>query len=225
MIENVKKQVYDLLESDDSGHGIDHINRVLSLSLKFAKEENVNEEIVSLIALLHDVDDYKLFGTENAENLSNARMILKNNKVNENVQEQVLSEIKNIGYKKTFSGYRPKTIEGMIVSDADMCDAVGVNGILRTYKYTTKHNRPFFDRNTFPLENMDASKYNRVCSDSSVNHLFEKGLKLHKLMLTEAGKKEIEKRHKITIDILYQLFDEEDAKDWIEYLDKYLVNN
>jgi len=33
---------------------------------------------------------------------------------------------------------------------------------------------------------------------------------------------EIEKRHKITIDILYQLFDEENAPGWEEYLDNYL---
>ena len=39
MIEEVKKQVYNLLNSDDSGHGMDHINRVLNLSLKFAKKK------------------------------------------------------------------------------------------------------------------------------------------------------------------------------------------
>lgn len=29
MIEEVKKQVYELLSKDNSGHGMDHINRVL----------------------------------------------------------------------------------------------------------------------------------------------------------------------------------------------------
>lgn len=45
MIENVKDKVYKLLGNDDSGHGMDHINRVLNLSLKFAKEENAEEWI------------------------------------------------------------------------------------------------------------------------------------------------------------------------------------
>ena len=147
---------------------------------------------------------------------------MKKANVDDKIQKQVLNPIKNIGYSKLLNGLRPKTLEGKIVSDADMCDAVGINGILRTYTYSTKHNKPFFDKNTFPIEDMDASKYTRTCADSSVCHIFEKALKLKSLMLTESGKKEIEKRHKITIDILNQLFDEENTPEWKEYLDNYL---
>ena len=150
---------------------------------------------------------------------------MKNADIDEEIQKQVLSAINSIGYSKSLKGIRPSTLEGKIVSDADMCDAVGVNGILRTFKYSLKNNKPFFDKNIFPIENMDASKYTRKCSDSSVCHIFEKVLKLKKLMLTESGKKEIEKRHQITVDILYQLFDEENALDWKEYLDNYLKVN
>ena len=55
-------QVQSLLSHDTSGHGMDHINRVLHLSKKFARQEGANEEMVFLIAMLHDVDDYKLVG-------------------------------------------------------------------------------------------------------------------------------------------------------------------
>lgn len=78
MIENVRKKVCELLDKDDSGHGMEHINRVLDLSLKFSKKENGNIDIISLIALLHDVDDYKLFGTNNAQNLTNAKKLWGN---------------------------------------------------------------------------------------------------------------------------------------------------
>ena len=86
MIEKLKKEVYKLLNKDNSGHGMDHINRVLDMSLRFAKQENANEEIVSLIALLHDVDDYKLFGMESAKNLTNAKRIMSNCNIDENIQ-------------------------------------------------------------------------------------------------------------------------------------------
>lgn len=66
MIEDVREKVNGLLNKDNSGHRMDHINRVLDLSLKFAEKEDGNKIIVSLIALLHDVDDYKLFGMESA---------------------------------------------------------------------------------------------------------------------------------------------------------------
>mgnify|MGYP003300236780 CR=1 FL=1 len=224
MIEKVKEQVYELLKNDNSGHGIDHINRVLDLSLKFAKEENANEEVVSLIALLHDVDDYKLFGEENAKELTNARKFLKSANIDNEVQKEVLESISTIGYSKRLKGISPNTLEGKIVSDADMCDAVGVSGILRTHQYSLKYNKPFFDKNIFPVDDMDGTKYKEKTADSSVCHVFEKLLKLKNLMLTESGKKEIESRHNITIDILYHLFEEENALEWIDYLDKYLKN-
>jgi len=225
MIDKIKTQVEELLKSDNSGHGMEHINRVLDLSLKFAKEENANIEIVSLIALLHDVDDYKLFGNENAKNLPNARLFMENANVSEEVQEQVIRELQNFGYSNRLKGLSPSTLEGKIVSDADMCDCIGVNGIIRIFTYSLKYNKPFFDKNIFPIEDLSVEEYQTKCSLSTVNHIFDKALKLKKLMLTTAGKKEIEKRHQITIDVLYQLFDEENALEWKEYLDNYLKNH
>lgn len=190
MIEEIKEQVYKLLNKDNSGHGMDHINRVLNLSLKFANKEQVNKEIVALIALLHDVDYYKLFGTENSENLINTKRIMSECNINDEIQSQVCSELKCIGYSKLLKGFRPKTIEGQVVSDADMCDALGSNGILRVYTYSLKNGKPFFDRNIFPIEDMTADKYTRRCADSSVCHIFEKILKLKNLMITDSGKEE-----------------------------------
>lgn len=225
MIEEVKKEVYELLNKDNSGHGMDHINRVLELSLKFAEKENANKDVVVLIALLHDVDDYKLFGVETAENLTNAKRIMSNANVDKSIQKQVLSSLKCIGYSKSLKGIRPTSIEGKTVSDADMCDALGVNGVLRTYKYSMKNGKPFFDKNAFPIENMSASKYATRTSDSSVCHIFEKILKLKDLMMTDSGKEEAKERHEIVVDILYHLFKEENALEWTTYLDKYLKND
>lgn len=225
MLEDVKQEVYELLNNDNSGHGIEHINRVLELSLKFAKTENANKDIVTLIALLHDVDDYKLFGMNNAQNLTNAKKIMSNCNIDKNIQEQVCLALNNIGYSKRLKGCCPTTLEGKIVSDADMCDALGANGILRVYTYSIKNGKPFFDKNIFPIENLSADKYTSRCADSSVCHIFEKILKLKNLMLTDAGKKEATNRHQIIVDFLYHLFSEENVPDWIEYLDNYLENN
>ena len=223
MLDKVKELVYELLKNDNSGHGIDHIERVLNLSLKFCEEEKGNIEKTILIALLHDVDDYKLFGKDNAGNLTNAKIILDEISIEETLKEEVLNEIKCIGFNKRLKGLIPNSLEGKIVSDADMCDALGVTGILRTYKYSLKHNKPFFDKNIFPIENINSSNYNRVCSDTSVCHIFEKILKLKGLMLTNSGLKEACIREKIVIDILYNLFYEENSKEWKEYLDNYLL--
>lgn len=225
MIEKVKKQVNELLNKDNSGHGMDHINRVLELSLKFAEKENANKDIVSLIALLHDVDDYKLFGMNNAENLTNTKKIMEDCNVDKNTQEQVCLALSNIGYSKRLKGFCPTTLEGKIVSDADMCDALGANGILRVYTYSLKNGKPFFNKDIFPIEDISAEKYTRRCADSSVCHIFEKILKLKSLMLTESGKEEAKSRHQIIVDFLYHLFDEENVPEWTRYLNEYLKGN
>lgn len=222
MIEKGKQQVSELLDKDNSGHGTDYINRVLELSLKFAEKENANKDIVSLIALLHDVDDYKLFGIDNAENLTNAKKIMEDCNVDKNTQEQVCLALNNIGYSKRLKGCCPTTLEGKIVSDADMCDALGANGILRVYTYSLKNGKPFFNKDIFPIEDMTTEKYTRRCADSSVCHIFEKILKLKNLMLTKSGKKEAKSRHQIIVDFLYHLFDEENVPEWTRYLNEYL---
>lgn len=222
MIEEVRKQVDELLGKDKSGHGMEHINRVLNLSLRFAEMENANQDIVALIALLHDVDDYKLFGIENADNLTNARNILEQCSIDDSIQQQVLNAIKTIGYSKRLKGISPITLEGMIVSDADMCDALGATGILRSYQYNLAHDNIFFDKNIYPTLNMSANEYMAKKVGTVVTNMFEKLLNLKNLMLTDSGKKEAIERHNIMIEFLYHFFKEENAPEWIDYLDNYL---
>lgn len=222
MIEEVRKQVCKLLDKDNSGHGMEHVNRVLNLSLKFAKTEKANKDVVALIALLHDVDDYKLFGIESAENLINAKKILDQCSITDNIKEQVLNAIKTIGYSKRLKGISPLTLEAMVVSDADMCEGIGATGILRSYQYNLSHNNLFFEKNIYPTLNMSANDYMAKKNGTVVTHMFEKLLKLKDLMLTNSGKKEAIERHNIMIEFLYHFFEEENVPDWIDYLNNYL---
>lgn len=223
LIENIKKDVEEILKNDETGHGIEHINRVLKLSIKFCEKEKANEEIVSIIALLHDVDDYKLFGIESANNLTNANKILDKYNIDNKVKQIILNSIKTIGYSKRLKGITPTTIEEKIVSDADMCDALGAIGILRIYQYNISHNNPFFNRELFPDINMDYNTYTSKKDGTVINHIFEKILKLKDLMLTKSGKEEAIKRYNFLIDFLNEYFYEEEANEWIDYLNKYLV--
>lgn len=224
-IEKVKSLVFELLGNDETGHGIDHIKRVLRLSLNFADIENADKDLVTLIALLHDVDDYKLFGMENAKELVNAKKIMNDCEIDEDIQEKVCEAIKCIGYSKRLKGITPTTIEGCVVADADMCDALGASGIIRTLEYGKSHGRVFFDPEVIPIDDINADSYIGRNADTGVCHMFEKILRLRGMMLTSAGMDEASRRHQFNIDFLYQLFDEEDCPDWKEYLDNYLEKN
>ena len=223
-IKIARKEVSKILGNDKSGHAMDHIERVYNLALKFAKseKEKTNKEVIGLIALLHDVDDYKQVGKENSEKLINSREIIDKIDVDEKTKEQILEELVRIGYSKSLKGIRPKTIEGKIVSDADMCDASGSSGIIRIHQYCINKDIPFFDIDSFPMEDINEEKYTRVKTKSGVCHMFEKILKLEKCMMTEEGRKEAKYREQIIIDFLYHLFEEVNSDKWKRYLDEYL---
>lgn len=219
-----------ILAKDKSGHGMDHVRRVYDMSMRFAKEvdEPVDLLVVGLTAQLHDVDDYKLVGKDQAEKLSNANKILDKLDVDELTKSRVLENIAKIGYKKALSGARPTRIEGMIVSDADMCDAMGASGVIRclTYAVSDKGSGVIFDQEVWPIAEMSADNYNNSGTthgtDSFINHFFEKLLKLKSFMLTYPGDNEATDRHDLMVNFLRAYFREENATDWSKFLEKYV---
>ena len=222
IINNVKKEVELLLNTDRSGHGMEHIERVLNLSYSLSKNMEANKLIISLIALLHDVDDYKIFGMENAKNLSNANRILNKYITDEDIKDVILTSISQIGYSKRLEGIKPQYLEGMIVSDADMLDAMGACGLTRSIAYALSKGRKVFDPNIFPSLDLDANGYRKENDTTMINHVFEKLLKLKDLMLTDKAKKEALIRHEFMVEFLNEYFEELNLTDWQIYLEKYL---
>ncbi len=228
MIQNVAEEVRRLMSADKSGHGFEHVERVWRLTRLLAEKENADCKVAELAALLHDCDDYKLVGVEKAEELSNAKQIMKNSHVPSAMQEKVLNIIRSMGYSKSLKGIRPTSLEGKIVSDADMLDAIGACGIVRCMQFAlercNQYNAPIFEKNVWPERNLSAEEYkmpNRR-SDNFVNHFFEKLLKLKNMMMTDSGKKEAQKRHQIMVDFLDNFFAEQGLDDWQRFLHDYL---
>lgn len=224
MIEKIKNEVKLLMSADNDGHGFDHVDRVYKMAINLAEKEQANSKIVALASLLHDVDDYKLFGEENAQNLTNARKILSSCDLNDEIVDRVCHIIQSMGYSNSLKGVRPQTIEGKVVSDADMLDAIGANGIIRTLAYTlTLGNKRVFDSTAFPQKKLSAQEYkdkNRS-DDNCINHFFDKLLKLKNMMLTQSGYEVATGRHKVMVDFLRAFFEEQGHDDWVKYLEDY----
>ena len=76
--EYIKKSVSELLGKDSNGHEDKHVFRVYYTAMDFCNEiPEADRDLVAAAALLHDCDDYKLFGEESARLLTNTRRILK----------------------------------------------------------------------------------------------------------------------------------------------------
>lgn len=174
-----------------------------------------------MIALLHDVNDYKLVGSKNSETFYHSKRIMKDCHTDLQTQ-QLLEALQAIDYSKRLKGIVPQTLEAKIVSDVDMCDVLEVHGILRTFQYSLNHENVFFDRQHFPNKEMTYDQYISSKKDTSIDPIFTKLLKLKDLMLTSKGKKEALKRHSIMVEMLYHYFEEEGVNEWIDYLNQYL---
>ena len=228
--EPIKEEVKKLLAADRSGHGFEHVNRVFRLAMQLAAEEKADAETVGLAALLHDCDDYKLFGIEAAEKLPNARRIMAECGIAPEVRERVLDIISRMGYSKSLKGIRPSSPEGRVVSDADMLDAMGASGIIRCLQYAfarcNRYGTPVFDPAIWPQTEQKAEEYQRPNrkNDNFINHFFEKLLKLKNMMMTDTARREAETRHKLMTDFLYHFFREENLPDWAEYLRNFEKN-
>lgn len=226
--ESVCASVRALLDKDNTGHGFEHTERVFETALRLASAEGADAEVTGLAALLHDADDYKLFGAENAEKLTNARSIMAAAGVAPKRQEQVCAIIRNMGYNKALQGIRPQTLEGKIVSDADMLDAIGALGTIRCLTYAlARCDTPIFAPEIWPQLDMSAEEYKKPNrrSDNFINHFFEKLLRLKNMMMTASGRREAEKRHEFMLFFLRRFFEEQGCPEWLEYLEQYEKNN
>lgn len=214
------KDAVDKLTASRGGHQLNHALAVLDNAVKIAagEDKDADMNIVALMAILHDVDDYKFGGTDD---LSNARQIMTDVDISEDVQAKVCKGINEIGFGKRLRGVVPESIEAKIVSDADMVEAGGISGIKRMKEY--KPDRKMFDRNIFPRWNVTAEQYNNPPPGATVvNHIIEKQLRIKDMMLTKAGREFGERNHNFYVGFLYGVFEANGADEWHKMLDDYL---
>lgn len=221
VLADIRSDVVNILSADKSGHGMDHIDRVLRLATKFAESDpGVDLDTIKMAVLLHDIDDYKLFGADHASGLINARAVMMMRSVPEHRQRAVLEIIGSMGYSKFLEGVRPTSREGAIVSDADMCDAIGATGILRTHAFTLSRGGTFFDPNILPTTDANAADYrDRAGRAICAQHFFDKLVKIPSLMMTDAGRAEAETRRDIMTSFMRAVFEEENSQEWLDHLD------
>ena len=205
ILEDARKYIRDLFAGEGSGHDYHHMLRVASTASMLAREEKADAFIVELAALLHDVDDVKLF-PETAEGKLHARSFMARWKLDGETVERVIHIIEQVSFKGTDSEV-PDSIEGMCVQDADRLDAIGAIGIARAFAYGGNHNRPLYDPEVPPMLDMDEKAY-RGRKSHTLNHFYEKLFLLKDMMNTESGRRLAQKRHEYMENFVSEFLDE-----------------
>ena len=157
-----------------------------------------------MTALLHDIDDWKFSeGTET--NTSRTEAFLRSQNIDEASINHILTIIRTMSFKGGVVDSTQKTIEGMVVQDADRLDAIGAIGIARTFAYGGHKNRPMYDPNIKPM-NFSSLDEVKNAKNHTINHFYEKLLKLKDLMNTETAKELAQRRHDFMLKFLDEFY-------------------
>lgn len=189
----------------DPGHDIWHIKRVWHQAKAIYEIEGGDLLTIELAALLHDLVDDKFFEVETA--IIEIRGWLNGFEVPLDTIENVISIITTMSFSKEIDGTKLGTLESRIVQDADRLDAVGAIGIARAFSYGSRHQRSFFDPAIFPAVVSSKETYRKSYAPT-INHFFDKLLKLKSMMKTETGKQLAEQRTQFLVMYLKQFFNE-----------------
>lgn len=200
VLELLKKDVKEMMENDPA-HDFEHIMRVYKNAQKICKKEKANEKLVLSATLLHDIVSYpksdRRSKMSSIESAKKSKQILKKYDFDENEITIISDAIRD----HSFSQQRiPKTIEGKILQDSDRLDALGAIGIARVFATGGSLKRPFY--------NIDDPFCEKRKSDDktwTVDHFFQKLLKLESLMNTKSGKLEAKRRTTFLKEYLKQL--------------------
>ena len=207
-VAEIAKNVKEILSDAEGGHDWYHIERVWKNALNIHQHEKKGDlYVIQLAALLHDIADAKFYEGDEAIGPATARIIMTKHQVPEKVKEEVIRIIENMSYRSSFSVHSYTSVELDIVRDADRLDAIGAIGIARAFNYGGFKNRPLYDPNIEPVEILSKESYVKN-TGPTINHFFEKLLKLKDLMKTEKGKELAIKRHEYMCGFLEQFYTE-----------------
>ena len=197
----LKNYVKKSYAQNDPSHDFAHIMRVYKNAEKICRNEKVNERLVLVSVLLHDIvkksqSDKRIKSSADLS-ANKSIIILKKLKFLDSDIRIVTEAIRNHSFtKKKVS----KNIVGKILQDADRLDALGAIGIARVFSVSGAKNRQFYEPN-------DPFLKNRKADDRkwALDHFFKKLLLLERMMNTKTGKIEAKKRTKVLKSYLTSL--------------------
>jgi uncharacterized protein len=173
--------------SQPGSHGLDHIQRVVSLCEVIGSEENADMMVVLPAALFHDIarpiEKEKGIPHEE-EGARMAELYLLSIRYDEERIPKITHAIRTHRFS---SIKKPETLEARVLSDADKLDAMGAVGIARTFISAGEHHGEIGE---------------------ALDHIHDKLLKLKDLMYTETAKRLAEERHRYLCGFLETLSDE-----------------
>ncbi|WP_077326598.1 HD domain-containing protein [Virgibacillus siamensis] len=186
----IRDYAHSIFSDDCTGHDFFHMKRVAQMARNIALEEGADVFICEAAAWIHDIGDAKLFSNRNKV-LNHLTDFLQSIDISDAEYKQIRHTADDVSFQK---GKTPDTLEGKIVQDADRLDAIGAVGIARTFAYGGSQGQLIWNTSNQ--------------TDTSLQHFYDKLLKLKSLMNTESAKRIAIERHQFMEVYLEQFFRE-----------------
>jgi uncharacterized protein len=207
IVNKTKIFVKQELQSAEAGHDWWHIERVLKNTEVLSEGENVDNLVLQLACLLHDIGDAKFHNGNEEIGRQKILAFLAELSISEKVRTHVLNIVENISYRKHFDASEFNSKELEILQDADRLDAIGAVGIARAFSFGGFKGNAFYDPKVLPKRTIDKKTYKKG-KNPTINHFYEKLLKLKSMMNTEKGKQLAEERHAFMVKFLLHFYNE-----------------
>ena len=196
--------VTEQMQSADSGHGIDHVRRVVENAKRIGQAEQADSNIYLPAAWLHDC----VVVPKNSPQRRMASALAAQNAEQFLVEiaypENWIGPISHCILSHSFSANVPcESLEAKVVQDSDRLEAVGAIGLARCLMTGgAMGQRLYHPTEPFPTDRLP------VDTEQSVDHFFAKLLGLQKTMQTHSGREEAGRRSEFLVVFLRQLADE-----------------
>lgn len=210
LVDKVRERVRQDFFGEGTGHDWWHIYRVVNNALAIQSREGGDRELIELAALVHDVGDHKFHEEADAQKNLITEMF-RDLGADEIIIQQVLNVVKQVSFKGGNENLVLDSLEAKIVQDADRLDALGAIGVARAFAYGGSRKRMIYDPDDGPKDFQSFEEYKND-KGHTINHFYEKLLKLKKMMQTETGKKMAFLRHEFMEEFLNQFYREWDGE-------------
>lgn len=188
----IQDYVYNLFHDDVTGHDFFHMKRVARTAKAIANREQADPFICEAAGWIHDVGDRKLF-TDSDKKIMELDAFLQSIDCSHEEMNRIKSAVKDVSFTKDSI---PATLEGKVVQDADRLDAIGAVGIARTFAFGAANGQLIWHDNKQYQQN------------TSIQHFYDKLLRLKDLMNTAAAKQMAARREQFMKRYLNQFFRE-----------------
>lgn len=184
-------EVRGMMAGHDPAHDFEHVMRVCRNASMICRMEGADDRLAPCAALLHDVASYpKSDRRSESSSLESARVseaLLLRHGFSAEDARTVSEAVRDHSFSR--GAPPPRTREAMILQDADRLDALGAIGIARVFSTGGALGRMLYNAD-------DPFCRERTPDDAAwtVDHFFQKLLKLESLMNTESGRTEAQKR-------------------------------